>query len=93
MEKTDKSVYGLCMHGDNLANCDVCNGYTPVYFVERKDNGLWISEKENHGDNHTFNPCHAKQFKTIQAADKYIADNDLKEWYHSTEHNFFSTLP
>lgn len=51
---------------------------------------LWISEK---GDEETFNPCEAKQFNTIQESDKYIEDNKLSEWYFSTEHDFFITLP
>ncbi len=63
-----------------------------VYFVERKDNNLWISEKENGGDNHTSDPIQAKQFRTIQEADKYIDLFKIGEWYYSTEHEFTSTI-
>ena len=63
-----------------------------VYFVERKDNHLWITEKEIDGDNHTFEPHKAMQFKSINQADKYIYDNNLSDDYYSTEHEFTDTL-
>jgi len=71
----------------NLKN-ELTEGWK-CYFIEHKESRLWISEK---GEEETYNPCEAKQFQTIQEADKYILDNNLGEWYYSTEHDFFTTI-
>jgi len=61
-----------------------------VYFIERIDNQLWVSE--NPTEDHTANPHRALLFQTIQKADDYIDNNNLREWYHATEHEFMDTI-